>query len=231
MNTQLGQHSGMTADRAGRIRGLMKRLGLPLTCLCSAALSACGSGGGKPVVAPFGRPRGWQASNSVLVVGSTKDNPHPGGLLISFHPDARFAVGLEVPNLSGRTVIVTGVHVVEPPQSFLHQTGTALLHWSTATCSSPGCATVQGFTFQPVTSTTVRPLEVKSGAKSPLGLQLDYRTGSCAVLSSAKEQSPSHMVVHYHVPNGPPQHQLIPLGRYKPILRRKPVPPICKKQR
>jgi hypothetical protein len=106
--------------------------------------------------------------------------------------------------------------VVEPSHTFLHQTGTALVHWSTATCNVPGCAVAQGFLFQPVNATTPRPIEVKAGGQ--LGVQLDYRTGACAALSSAKEQSPSRMVVHYHVPNGPAQHEVIPLGAYKPLL-------------
>jgi hypothetical protein len=114
------------------------------------------------------------------------------------------------------------------PHAFLHQTGTSLLHWSTATCSVPGCAIAQGFLFQPVIATTPRRLEVKAGGQ--LGVQLDYRTGTCAALSSAKEQSPSRMVVHYHLPNGPPQRQVVPLGAYKPLLLHKPVPPICKPQ-
>jgi len=207
----------------------MRRLGLPLTLLCTVAvLSACGSASGKPVSAPFGRPHSWQASNSVLVVGSTKDNPHPGGLLVSFHPNARFAIGLELPNRSRQAVIVTDARVVEPQHAFLHQTGTALLHWNTATCTGGGCAAIQGFPFQPVTATTPRPLEVKAGGQ--LGVQLDYRTGTCAALSSAKEQSPSRMVVHYHVPNGPSQRQVVPLGAYKPLLLHKRVPPACKPQ-
>jgi len=203
----------------------MKSLGLPLTLLCLVAVfSACGSGDGKPVAAPFGRPRAWQASNSVLVVGGTRSNPRPGGLLVSFHPNARFAIGLELPNLSRRAVIVTGARVVEPPHAFLHQTGTSLLHWSTVTCNS--CA--QGFLFQPVNATTPRPLEVKAGGA--LGVQLDFRTGTCAALSSAEEQSPSRLVVQYHAPNGPSQRQVVLLGAYKPLLLHKPVPPVCKPQ-
>src|SRR4029077_14243196 len=107
------------------------------------------------------------------------------GATVHFIPHARFQVGLELGNLFDRTVIVTNVRAVEPPHSFVHQTGTSLLHWHVPqqVCSSnfECMPVVEGFNSQPMTSTALpRPLEVKPGnGEWRLGVQLDYRTGTC----------------------------------------------------
>jgi len=142
------------------------------------------------------------------------------GATVHFVPNAHFQVGLELANLSDRTMIVTNVRAVEPPHSFVHQTGTALLHWYVPPpCKSRNACmpAAEGFNSQPITSTAPpRPLEVKPGnGEWRLGVQLDYRTGTCAELSAANRQSASRLLITFHAPNGPTQHESVPLGIYR----------------
>ena len=142
------------------------------------------------------------------------------GATVHFVPNAHFQVGLELANLSDRTMIVTNVRAVEPPHSFVHQTGTALLHWYVPPpCKSRNACmpAAEGFNSQPITSTAPpRPLEVKPGnGEWRLGGQLDYRTGTCAELSAANRQSASRLLITFHAPNGPTQHESVPLGIYR----------------
>jgi hypothetical protein len=193
-----------------------------------AALFLSGAASGRPASSPFASIEGFQGSNSTILAGSSANV-----LRINFHPNARFAVGLELPNLSDRTVIVTDARLVEPRRSVIRQTGTSLLHWYVPPprpCSFD-CVSAEGFTFQPVTATAPpRPLVVKPGrGEWQLGVQIDYRIGSCAVLSSPRSPSPSRMVVSFHVPRGPAEHETISLGGLKPQLHRpKVLPPACK---
>jgi hypothetical protein len=116
-------------------------------------------------------------------------------------------------------VIVTNVRAVEPTHSIVHQTGTALLHWWVPPpCASMNCMPeVEGFDPQPVTAAVPpRPLEVKPGnGRWRLGVQLDYVTGSCAELSSPNRTSPASIVIYFHEPNGPREHETVRFGRYR----------------
>ena len=73
---------------------------------------------GRPASSPFGSIEGSQGAGEVVT-----------GSVVHFHPNAHFWVGFGLANLSDRTVVVTDVQALEPPHSFVQQTGTALLHW------------------------------------------------------------------------------------------------------
>jgi hypothetical protein len=93
---------------------------------------------------------------------------------------------------------------------------------------------VEGFNSQPMTSTALpRPLEVKPGnGEWRLGVQLDYRTGTCAELSAANRQSPSRLLITFHTPNGPTQHETVRLRRYQLHLpHRHARTGVCQQQR
>ncbi len=160
------------------------------------------------------------------------------GSIVHFHPNAHFWVGFGVANLSDRTVIVTNVRAVEPRHSFVHQTGTALLHWHVPPPCPPrtnDCymSQVEGFDSQPVTATgPPRPLEVESGnGEWRLGVQLDFVTGTCAELTSPSAKSPSHLLVTFHVPNGPIERETVRLGRYRLYRQREHASWVCRRQR
>lgn len=231
--------------REAKERARRRRVVL-IAVLLVIALGATGAGlaltaaSGRPASSPFGSIEGFQGSNSVILAGISAEV-----FRVNFHPNARFAIGLGLPNLSDRTIIVTHARVVEPPHSFIHQTGTSLLHWHVPPPCPPhtnDCffTQVQGFSFQPVTATgPPRPVEVKPGrGEWQLGVQIDYRIGGCAVLSAPVAPSPSRMVVSFHVPGGPPEHESVPLNSYNPRLhlasykprlhRPKVPPPACK---
>jgi hypothetical protein len=76
---------------------------------------------------------------------------------------------------------------------------------------------VEGFGAQPVTATgSPRPLEVKPGnGEWRFGVQLDFVTGTCAELTSPTAKSPSHLLITFHVPNGPTEHETVRLGKYR----------------
>jgi hypothetical protein len=210
-------------ERARRRRVVLATLLLVVALGATGGVLALRAASGRPASSPFGSIESSQGAGELAL-----------GALVRFHPNARFETGLELPNLSDRPVIVTDVRVLEPPHSFIHQTGTALLHWRVAQpdCSSNlGCMpTAGGFNPQPLTATAPpRPLEVKPGnGKWTLGVQFDFRVGSCGELTSPNRQSPADLVVFFHEPNGPPEHQAVRLGAYKFHLARGPVPPACR---
>ena len=158
------------------------------------------------------------------------------GSIVHFHPNAHFWVGLGLANLSDRTVIVTDVQAVEPPHSFVHQTGTALLHWHVpppCPAHANDCVQPQGFDSQPVTASgPPRPLEVEPGSGEwRLGVQLDFVTGTCAELTWATATSPSRFLITFHVPNGPTERETVPLGRYRLYRQRADGSWVCQSQR
>jgi hypothetical protein len=178
---------------------------------------------GRPTSSPFGSIEGSQGAGEVV-----------SGSVVHFHPNAHFWVGLGLANLSDRTVIVTDVQAVEPPHSFVHQTGTALLHWFVPpSCLANSCMPeAEGFTPQPVTATALpRPLEVKPGnGEWRLGAQLDFVTGTCAELTSPTAKSPSRLLITFHVSNGPTEHETVPLGKYRLYRQRAHGSWVCRQQ-
>ena len=217
-------------DRAGRRRALLIVAWLVIglgAAGAGLAFSAASGRPARPASSPFGWIEGGQGAGEVTT-----------GAIVHFIPNAPFQVGLELANLSDRTVIVTNVRAVEPPHSFVHQTGTALLHWHVPRplCNSniECMPVVEGFDMQPITTPAPpRPLEVKPGnGEWRLGVQLDYRTGTCAELSAANRQSPSRLLITFHTPNGPTQHEVVRLRRYQLYLpHRHPRAGVCQQQR
>ena len=177
---------------------------------------------GRPASSPFGSIEGSQAAGEVVT-----------GSIVHFHPNAHFWMGFGLANLSDRTVVVTNVQAVEPPHSFVHQTGTALLHWHVPPpCPTNECMPeAEGFGAQPVTATgPPQPLEVKPGhGEWRLGVQLDFITGTCAELTSPAATSPSHLLITFHVPNGPTERETVPLGKYRLYRQRAHASWVCPK--
>jgi hypothetical protein len=210
--------------RAKRRRVVLVAVVLVLALGAAGAVLALSASSGRPTSSPFGSIEGSQGAGEVVT-----------GSVVHFHPDAHFWVGLGLANLSDRTVIVTNVQAVEPPHSFVHQTGTALLHWQVPPpCRANSCMPeVEGFRPQPVTATgPPRPLEVKPGnGEWRLGVQLDFVTGTCAELTSPTAKSPSRLLVTFHVPNGPTERETVPLGQYKLYRQRAHGSWVCQPQR
>jgi hypothetical protein len=211
--------------RAKRRRVLLAAVVLVIAlCATGAALGLAGSSG-RPTSSPFGSIEGSQGAGEVVT-----------GSIVHFRPNAHFWVGLGLANLSDRTVIVTNVQAVEPPHSFVHQTGTALLHWYVPPPCRSGHSCLpaaEGFTPQPVTAVgPPRPLEVKPGnGEWRLGVQLNFVTGTCAELTSPTAKSPSHLLITFHVPHGPTERETVRLGRYRLYRQRAHASWVCPPQR
>lgn len=195
-------------ERARRRRVVLLAVVLVIALGATGAVLALSTSSGRPTSSPFGSIDGSQGAGEVVT-----------GSIVHFHPNAHFWVGFELANLSDRTVIVTNVRAVEPRHSFVHQTGTALLHWQVPPpCPANSCMPqAEGFTPQPVTATgRPRPLEVKPGnTEWRLGVQLNFVTGTCTELTSPTAKSPSRLLITFHVPNGPTQRESVPLGKHR----------------
>jgi hypothetical protein len=210
--------------RAKRRRVALVAVVLVIALGATGAALALSASSGRPTSSPFGSIEGSQGAGEVVT-----------GSIVHFRPDAHFWVGFGLANLSDRTVIVTNVQAIEPPHSFVHQTGTALLHWQVP----PSCPTnfcmpqAEGFTPQPVTATgPPRPLAVKTGnGEWRLGVQLDFVTGTCAELNSPTTTSPSGLLVTFHVPNGPTERETVPLGKYRLYRQRAHASWVCQPQK
>jgi hypothetical protein len=214
-------------ERAKRRRVVLVAVVLVIALGATGAALALSASSARPTSSPFGNIEGSQGAGEVVT-----------GSIVHFHPNAHFWIGLGLANLSDQRVIVTNVHAIEPPHSFVHQTGTALLHWHVPPPCPPhtnDCffTQVQGFDSQPVTATAPpRPLEVKPGnGEWRLGVQLDFVTGTCAELTSPTAKSPSHLLVSFHVPNGPTERETVPLGKYRLYRQRAHGSWVCQPQR
>jgi hypothetical protein len=212
-------------ERARRRRVMLVVIVLVIAAAVTGTVLVLGAAAtSRPASAPFGSIEGSQGAGEVVT-----------GSIVHFHPNAHFWVGFGLANLSDRTVIVTNVQAVQPPHSFVHQTGTALLHWHVPPpCPANECMPeAEGFGAKPMTATgPPRPLEVKPGnGEWRLGVQLDFLTGTCTELTSPTAKSPFQLLITFHVPNGPTQRQAVRLGRYRLYRQREHPSWVCHSQK
>ena len=167
-------------------------------------LAACAAGQPHRVAAPFGK-EALLGSTGVPDVGSAPG----GGELVRFIPRASFGIGIVLRNTSDQAVVVTGVRVVEPRGTAVHQIGTILQLWTPPACPPGTMCPFHGFGLRPF-GATPRPVEI--GAGQQLAVALGFRLGSCAAGHAVSRAAPSRAIVAFHVPGGKPQQQAFLLG-------------------
>jgi hypothetical protein len=118
----------------------------------------------------------------------------PDGQRVRFLPHARFALGLVLRNTSHAPVVLTAADVVEPPRTLVRQVG-ALFHGFTATACSAGSCPAPTFRIGSGKSKHPRPFRVAPGRL--VGVELDFRLGSCADVLHASSTPISRLRVVY----------------------------------
>jgi hypothetical protein len=194
---------------------MTRRLCLALAA-ATLALAGCGSSapGGPPFALTGGvSSGGWPA----LASG-------PEGVTLRFIERTRFGIGIALRNRSRQTLTVVDVRVLEPPHTLVHQVGTRLVPWNPPVCSGSHSCPVTTF-FRPSYGGR-RPTPVTVPPKLAVGVQLNFRLGSCRAVPFASRASPRLIVVDYRSGNGRLRHQTLALGSARPRLRM-PQPGDC----
>lgn len=189
--------------------------------LVGAALAATGSSAAAPATA-HGEPAlaGMVESRGTADLGSAPG----GGELLRFIPRSRFELGLLLVNNSGGTLEVTGARVLAQRQALIHQVGTHFHPWRVFKCP-PGALSCPAHVF---------PLEGGAGTTQPyslaarkeVGVELDFRLGSCAQIPGASSAPVSRLRVGFRRPNGTLGHRILSLGATTLHLRM-PKPEDC----
>ena len=137
------------------------------------------------------------------------------GEQIRFIPRGRFAIGLFLENHAHGRIVIVSVRVIEPRHTLIHQIGTQFHRWHPVPCRTFSCP-AQGF---PLQSRVFHPRPFSLGRGRELGLELDYRLGTCAHVPTASHAPVTHAVVIFHRPGGPLLRTRLALGNGELHLR------------
>lgn len=149
------------------------------------------------------------------------------GELIRFIPHGRFELGLLLENRSGARLVITGAHVVEPRHTLIHQIGTRFHRWSPPKCPPGAFCPAYGFSLQAGASQP-RPFAVARG--KDVGIELDFRLGSCAEIASANPAPISRLRVTFRTSHGPTRERVLSM-RVAELRLRTPKPGDCARPR
>lgn len=136
------------------------------------------------------------------------------GARVRFVPNQTFAYGLTLRNTSRVPVVVTDARVLEPPRTLIHQTGARFNTYTPTRCSrrfpcDPPLVPIlsaSGFAHD------ARPVTLAPGMF--VGIELDFRLGSCAEVPGASSAPITRLRVTFRRAGGPAQHQVF--GLYSP---------------
>jgi hypothetical protein len=108
----------------------------------------------------------------------------PTGIGVRFFERTLFAIDISFKNTSTEPVTVTGAQALLPSRSIVSQVGTRLVHWDPTPCppNTIGCV-IQSFFREPSASDRATPVTVQPG--KGVGVQLDFRVGSCSAVPFA----------------------------------------------
>jgi hypothetical protein len=197
----------------------MARRLLALACigLSVAGLAACGS-------APDDRAP-LVMVDSLAVGGWPTLGSGPQGITLRFIERTPFGVGVVLHNRSRRSVTVVDVRTLDPPRTLVHQIGTRLVSWNPPPCPSNmrGCAVS---TFFRSSYGVVRPRPVTAAPKKDVGVQLNFRLGSCRDVPLASPAAARAVVVDYRFGREQLRHEALSL-RSARLLLRMPQPGDC----
>jgi hypothetical protein len=157
-------------------------------------------------------------SNGAPDLGTAPGN----GELIRFIPRARFAVGILLKNMSGERLTITGARVIEPRRTLIHQIGTQFHVWDPPKCPPGAFCPAYGFPLHSQVAHP-KPFVLKRGKR--LGLELDFRLGSCAQVRGASSAPISLLRVRFRTAHGARRERLLWLRGGQLHLR---VPKSCR---
>jgi hypothetical protein len=147
------------------------------------------------------------------------------GQRLRFLPNRKFAAGLVLQSESQSPVVVEKVEVLAPRRTLIHQTG-ARFHPLTMPSCPPGASCPADLTF-PIGSGVAhrsRPFTLAPG--KVVGVELDFRLGSCADVPGAGSTPVSRLRVAYRTAGGPTRQHVFALGGDALVLRM-PKPEDC----
>jgi hypothetical protein len=191
---------------------------LGVIALALLVTGAATAGSGRTTVPPLSLG-GVSELNGFIALGGSS-----AGQRLRFLPDRKFAVGLVLQSESQSPVVVEKVEVLEPRRTLIHQTGARFHRWKTAAC--PPGADCPATTF-PIGSGIAhhpRPVTVEPGAA--LGVELDFRLGSCVDVPGASSAPISRLRVTYRTRGSSENRHVYALGS-DALRLRMPKPEDC----
>jgi hypothetical protein len=197
----------------------MPRRLLALVCAALSAATFAGCGTGSHEGAPL------------LMLGAQSVGGWPTqsggrrGITLRFIERTRFGVGIALHNRSRRSLTVVDVRTLDPPRTLVHQIGTRLVEWNPPSCP-PNVRGCIGSDFFRVSYGAVRPSPVSAAPRKDVGVQLNFRLGSCREVAHASFAAARAVVVDYRFGRGKLRHETLLLGGARLYLR-KPQPGDC----
>lgn len=147
-----------------------------------------------------------------------------GGQRLRFLPNARFSVGLVLRNTSHAPVVVSGADVAEPPRTLIHQVGARFHPFRNATC--PAGASCPAPTFPIGSGKNMHPHPFTVPPGKSVGVELDFRLGSCAEVPGASSAPISRLRVAFREAGASVRRHTFALG-YDAFRLRMPKPEDC----
>jgi hypothetical protein len=189
--------------------------------LLLAGTASAGSSRGTSV-SPLALGSLSELSGSVALGGSGE------GQRLRFLPDRKFALGILLQNDSRGYVVITRAKVVEPTRTLIHQTGSRFHGWRIATCPAGARCPAPAFPIGSGVAHHPHPFMIEPGGN--VGVELDFRLGSCADVPDANAAPISRLRVSYRTSDGPPRQRDFTLG-YDSLRLRMPKPEDCAQPR
>lgn len=133
-----------------------------------------------------------------------------GGQRVRFLPHAKFSFGFVLQNDSHAPVVLTEAEVVEPPRTLIHQVGARFHPFATGACSGGGPCPAP--TFPIGWSRNMHPHPFTVGPRKLVGVELDFRLGSCAEVPGASSAPISRLTVAFRKADGSVRQHTFALG-------------------
>lgn len=191
-----------------------------MVALLALVAFAAGCGSAREHGPPLAKQNSTEAGGWPLL-GSA-----PSGLAVRFIERGRFGVGLVLRNRSDRKLTVVDARTLDPLGTLVHNVGTRLVPWNPPPC--PGSVRhscpVQAFLRHSFGGG--RPDPVKAEPGKSVGVQLNFRLGSCGEVPFASPAAARQLEVDYRYGEGRLRRETLPLGAARPRLRM-PKPSDC----
>lgn len=162
-----------------------------------------------------------ELSGSVALGGS-------GPQRLRFLPGKKFAAGVLLQNDSRTPVFLSRADVVEPPLTLIHQIGVRFHAFRYAGCS--GGASCPAPTFDIGVGKVREPRAFTVAPGKQVGVELDFRLGSCADVPKANPATISQLRVTFRDKGGSTRQHVLALG-YHAMRLRMPKPEDCAQPR
>jgi hypothetical protein len=183
---------------------MTRRLGA-ITCVTISVVASAGCGSGADDGAPL------VMLGARTVGGWPTQTGGRRGITLRFIERTRFGVGVALRNRSRRSVTVVDVRALAPPRTIVRQLGTRIVRWDPPRCPPNVRGCIARDFFRPSYG-AVRPVPVTAPPRKDVGVQLNFRLGSCREVPHASFAAAHAIVVDYRFGRGRLRHQTLPLG-------------------